>query len=80
MSEHIGRGLHVALRNARGAHWRGEGGAQERVIAAKYGGWAKAMEYTHPRVAAILHELEESYLREAEYEDNDAKITRRMRR
>jgi len=79
MNEHLSRGLTVALRNARGAHWRGEGGAQERDIAARYAGWAQSMEYTHPRVATILHDLEESYLREADWEDNEAKITRRMR-
>lgn len=78
-NEHIERGLHVALRNARGAHWRGEGGAQERELAAKYAGWAQAMEYTHPRVAGILRGLEKSYLRDADWEDNEAKITRRMR-
>ncbi|QDP18694.1 hypothetical protein [Sphingomonas xanthus] len=78
-NEDLGRGLQIAKRNSRGAHWRGEGGAQERAIAAKYAGWAKAMEYTHPRVAAILHELELSYLHEAEWEDNEAKIMRRMR-
>jgi len=37
------------------------------------------MEYTHPPVAAILRELEQSYLRDAEWEDNEAKIMRRMR-
>jgi hypothetical protein len=78
-NEHIARGLHVALRNARGVHWRGEGGAQERDLAAKYSNWAQAMEYTHPRVAAILRGLEKSYLREADWEDNDAKVARRMR-
>jgi len=78
-NEDLGRGLNVAMRNSRGAHWRGEGGAQERAIAAKYEAWAKAMEYTHPRVAAILHELEKSYLHDAEWEDNEAKIMRRMR-
>ena len=79
LTEHIDQGLHVALCNARGVHWRGEGGSQEREIAAKYRAWADAMEYTHPKVAAIHRGLEKSYLREAEWEDNDAKITRRMR-
>lgn len=78
-NEQLEQGLYVAMRNSRGAHWRGEGGAQERTIAAKYAGWAKAMEYTHPRVAAFLRQLEESYLREADWEDNEAKISRRMR-
>ncbi|HEV2746621.1 MAG TPA: HigA family addiction module antitoxin [Allosphingosinicella sp.] len=79
ITDHIEQGLHVALRNARGVHWRGEGGSQEREIAAKYRAWADAMEYTHPKVAAIHRRLEKSYLREAEWEDNDAKIARRMR-
>ncbi|WDA41431.1 HigA family addiction module antitoxin [Erythrobacter sp. BLCC-B19] len=79
MNEHLSRGLTIAMRNSRGVHWRGEGGAQERSIAAKYAGWAQSMEYTHPRVAAILRGLEASYLREADWEDNEAKITRRMR-
>jgi addiction module HigA family antidote len=78
-NHHIEQGVHVALRNARGAHWRGEGGAQERELAAQYRGWAESMAYTHPRVAAILRGVEKTYLREAEWEDNDAKVARRMR-
>lgn len=79
LNEHIDTGLHIALYNARGAHWQGEGGEQERAIAAKYSSWAKAMEYTHPRVAAFLRSMEKSYIRDAEWVDNDAKIARRMR-
>ncbi|WP_191086016.1 hypothetical protein [Roseococcus microcysteis] len=78
-NHHIERGMHVALRNARGAHWRGEGGVQERELAAKYRGWADATAYTHPRVAAILRGVEKAYLSEADWEDNDARIARRMR-
>ena len=78
-NHHIEQGLHVALRNARGAHWRGEGGTQERELAAQYRGWAEAMAYTHPRVAAILRGVEKAYLSEADWEDNDAKVARRMR-
>lgn len=78
-NEHIEVGLRTALYNSRGVHWRGEGGGQERDIAAKYGRWASAVEYTHPRVAAILRNMEKSYIRDAEWEDNDAKIARRMR-
>ena len=78
-NHHIEQGLHVALRNARGAHWRGGGGTQERELAAQYRGWAEAMAYTHPRVAAILRGVEKAYLSEADWEDNDAKVARRMR-
>ncbi|WP_337180303.1 hypothetical protein [Sphingopyxis granuli] len=79
LNEDMGSGVHTGIRNSRGVHWRGEGGSQEREIAAKYAGWANSMEYTHPRVAAILRGLEQSYLHEADWEDNEAKITRRMR-
>lgn len=79
LNEEMALGLEVALRNSRGAHWRGEGGGQERALAAKYGSWAKAIEYTHPRLAAALHAVEDGYLREAEREDEAAKIGRRMR-
>lgn len=78
-NEHIELGLRTALYNSRGVHFRGEGGSEERQIAAKYGRWADAIEYTHPRVAAILRNMERSYIRDAEWEDNDAKIARRMR-
>lgn len=78
-NEHIEVGLRTALYNARGVHFRGEGGGEERQIAAKYGRWAAAVEYTHPRVGTILRNMEKSYIRDAEWEDNDAKIARRMR-
>ena len=78
-TEQIQIGIRVALANARGVHWRGEGGAQERELAAKYRGWADAMEFTHPRVAAIMRGLERSYLHQAEWEDNDARVARRIR-
>ena len=78
-TEHIGRGISVALFNARGAHFRGDGGFQERELAAKYASWAESMEYTHPRLATLLREMERSYLRYAEWEDSDARVSRRMR-
>jgi hypothetical protein len=79
LTDHIGRGISVALFNARGAHVRGVGGYQERELAAKYAGWAESMEYTHPRLATLLRGMERSYLRDAEREDNDARVSRRMR-
>lgn len=78
MTEHIGRGLHMALFNSRGATWRGDGGDQERALAAKYALWAEAMEYTHPRVAAVHRDMERTYLYQAEREDTEAKASRRL--
>jgi addiction module HigA family antidote len=78
INQHMERGIYFGLRSACGADWRGEGGAQERELAAKYRGWAEAMAYTHPRVAAMLFGVEKAYLSEADWGDNDAKIARRI--
>ncbi|MGY4259345.1 addiction module HigA family antidote [Bradyrhizobium sp. USDA 4516] len=80
MTEEVERGIAVALFNSRGVHWRGVGGGEERELAAKYGRWAQAMEYSHPRVSAMLRGMERSYLSDAEREDIDAKINRRLGR
>lgn len=39
--EELSRGAHTELYNSRGAHWQGEGGGQERELAAKYRKWAE---------------------------------------
>lgn len=78
-NEQIKAGMTVALFNSRGVHWRGEGGDQERNLAEKYGGWANAIEYTHPRVSDILRYMEERYLWDAKREDQEAQINRRIR-
>lgn len=72
-------GLTTGIYNARGAHWRGEGGQQERDLAAKYEGWARAQEHTHPHVAAALRRLAASYLRQADWEDDEAGVRKRLR-
>jgi hypothetical protein len=52
-SEDISSGAHTGLYNARGAHWRGEGGGQERELADKYRA-AKLPQFTHPFVSSSL--------------------------
>ena len=78
-NEQVKAGMTVALFNSRGVHWRGEGGDQERELSSKYGRWADAVEYTHPRVSDILRYMEERYLWDAKREDQEAQINRRMR-
>jgi hypothetical protein len=39
-SSQIATSFVIGVYNSRGVHWRGEGGAQERDLAAKYRGWA----------------------------------------
>ncbi|MGJ8629027.1 MAG: helix-turn-helix transcriptional regulator [Sulfitobacter sp.] len=78
-SSDMERGIAIGRSNMRGAVWRGEGGAQERELADQHEGWAKACEYDHPRMAAILRGMADKYNREAEWQDNEAMIRRRMR-
>lgn len=79
MNDNLESGLSTACFNSRGVHYRGEGGQQERDIAARYGGWAERIEYTHPRVGSFLRNMENRYLRDADREDETAQINRRMR-
>lgn len=75
----IARGIRTGIINSRGVHWRGEGGAQERKIAERYRVWADALQYSHPFVAArILGEVVRTYEAEANREDTEAGIRRRM--
>lgn len=78
-SRNIMRGAHTGLYNSRGAVWRGEGGDQERHLAATYRGWANALQYTHPVVAEFLAGMAETYEHEANREDTRAKVRRRLR-
>ncbi|MGV2129805.1 HigA family addiction module antitoxin [Agrobacterium vitis] len=79
-SEEISRGAHTGLYNARGVHWRGEGGGQERELADKYRIWAEAIQFSHPFVSStLLMEMVNTYQHEADREDNEAGIHRRLR-
>jgi hypothetical protein len=79
-SEPIMRGAHTGVYNSRGAHWRGEGGDQERQLAAKYRTWAQALQSSYPYVASVLlMGMVRTYEAEANREDTEAGIRRRMR-
>lgn len=77
-SPHVARGFHVGTRNARGAHWRGDGGDQEREMAARYHGWAEKLAYEYPYVGGVLEGLAEAYEHEAKWHDSDAKVRSRL--
>ncbi|WP_395674643.1 HigA family addiction module antitoxin [Inquilinus sp.] len=79
-SEEISRGARTGIYNARGMHWRGEGGNQERELAAKYRRWAEALHFSHPFVSSsLLMSIVRTYEYEAEQQDMEAGIRRRLR-
>ncbi|MBN9495236.1 MAG: HigA family addiction module antidote protein [Alphaproteobacteria bacterium] len=80
-SREVFDGAHTGIYNLRGVVVRGEGGAQERELAAKYRGWGEALRYTHPHLSSsLLMAIAKTYEKEAEREDADAGIRRRLRR
>lgn len=79
-SDAMMRGIRTGQFNARGAHFRGEGGAQERELADKYRVWADALRYSHPYVSSrALMGLVKTYEHDARREDIDAVVRRRLR-
>ncbi len=79
-SREMMKGAHPGLYNARGIVSRGEGGDQERDLADKYRSWADALQYSHPFVAShLLMDMARTYDHEANREDMEADIRRRLR-
>ena len=77
-NDDIGEGFHIGRRNARGAHWRVEGGAQERELTEQYEEWARVCDYANPRVATALRQLASSYRSEGHWQDQEAAVQRRL--
>jgi hypothetical protein len=78
-SPEIAKGFLIGVHNSRGAVWRGEGGAQERDLAASYRGWSQKLAFEYPYVASVLEGIAASYAREAEWHDSEAKVSKRLR-
>ena len=70
----------IGVHNARGVVTRqiGEGGDQERALAAKYRGWAQQIAYEYPHVGGILERIAEGYDRDAGQQDTNANLQRRF--
>ena len=79
-NEEILRGMSLAVYNSRGVVWRGPGGDQERTLAAKYEGWAKAVAINYRFTARLLDEIKDHYLRDAQWHDTDESVRRRLGR
>jgi addiction module HigA family antidote len=78
-SNEIASGMSIGLYNSRGAGWRGEGGAAERVLASKYRNSSRQIAFEYPFVANMLEGIARSYDHDAERWDTDRKIRRRIR-
>ena len=78
-SKKMMNGARTGLYNSRGVVCRGEGGAQERTLAEKYRVWANSLQYSHPFVASqLLMEIVRTYEHEANREDTEAGIKKRL--
>jgi addiction module HigA family antidote len=78
-SPEIGNGFLIGTCNSRGVYMRGEGGDEERELAAKYRGWAERLQFDFPYVGGILERIASSYDDDAEREDAYTMATKRLR-
>jgi hypothetical protein len=78
-SPEIGRGMGVGVYNALGFHYRSEGGADERALAAKYRTWSRQLVFEYPYVANLVEQIAAHYDYDAAREDSDAAVRRRLR-
>ena len=77
-SQVIATGMLVGIRNARGATWRGEGGAQERELAEQYRSWSREVAFEHPFTASMLEQIAADYDREAKWWDDQDSVRERL--
>ena len=79
-SREVAVGFEIGVFNSRGVHSRSldEGGRQERDLSARYRAWAQRLSFEYPRVASILEGIAVGYDRDAEREDSELHIRRRL--
>ena len=77
-TKEITDGMAIGVHNARGVHWRGEGGQQERDLSAKYRGWSKQVAFDSPFASRLLEQIAQSYDSEAAWQDTEASIRKRL--
>lgn len=73
-SDELENGMSIEVVNSRGVVMRGNGGEQEREIAATHEAAAQAMSTRWPRAASMLTTLAADYEAEAQRHDVDARI------
>lgn len=74
-SEALMDGFVTGKRNLRGVTSRspGDGGEQERQLAAQYETWQRALATSHPHTSTLLGRLAEEYRTEATREDTETR-------
>ena len=79
-SQDIAAGFEIGVYNARGARSRSldEGGKQEWELSARYRAWAEQLVFDYPYVASILERIAKSYDRDAEREDSEVLVMKRL--
>ena len=77
-SQEINKGFEIGVRNARGAHWREKGGAQERELAAKYRGWSDRLAMEYPYVSRVVESIAASYDQQASWQDDRTNVENRL--
>ena len=65
-------GFVTGVYNKRGAHFRGKGGDQERLLEKKFRGFAAPLNAKWPRTASLLDRIAQKYQQEAKYNDERA--------
>ncbi len=73
--ERLARGFSIGVFNKRGVTSRGmtEGGQQEYDLADQYAAWAEVVQASHPRTAAALRDIADSYREEGRRNDEEAR-------
>lgn len=78
-SEDVVRGFVIGKRNARGVFWRrGDGGDDERELAAQYRGWAQRRRFDYPFASRAVDQIAQWYDDDAKREDAEAKLAKRL--
>ena len=79
-SGNVAKGFKIGVYNGRGVVSRSldEGGVQERELSAKYRTWAKRLAFDYPYVASILERIAEGYDKDAEQEDSEVLVMKRL--
>jgi hypothetical protein len=79
-SPEIAVGFRRGVYNARGAVWRGEGGNQERGLAAHYKTRAGELAIEYPYVSGVLEDIARFYDRDARWQDTESSVRKRLER